>query len=154
MHYTSTLSPGQARSFCRARAARRPVFYHVRIDFEKLHAECQLTTHRCRAGRIVTDLGLHLDPSALIDQGYISRLDGYVRCRTFWGVWTLDKEFGALLGRPATLVNTCITCPQEDWCPEDDFVSRVCTRTTILLLIMLALAQIAGNFLHSATNRQ
>lgn len=77
-----------------------------------------------RAGRLVLDLGLHLDPSPLIEQGFLSPFDGYVRRVTFWGVWTVDKEFGAVLGRPGTLTDlSTTTCPRPPYWREDDFVS-------------------------------
>lgn len=81
---------------------------------------------RDRAGRLVVDLGLHLDPSHLLEKGYLTSLDGYVRSRAFWGIWSLDKEVGAILGRPS-LVDLLITCPRPPVWQEDDFVS-LCLR--------------------------
>lgn len=69
------------------------------------------------------DLGLHLDPAPLVTQGYLTPFDSYVRSCTFWGVWTIDKEFGAILGRPGTLLNLNITCPRPPYWRDDDFVS-------------------------------
>lgn len=77
-----------------------------------------------RSGRIVFDLGLHLDASFLLQKGVVTEEDLYVRSRAFWGVWVFDKEFSALVGRPSTLRDVQITCPKPDYWELDDFVSR------------------------------
>lgn len=93
--------------------------------------------------RRVNLAGLHLDPTALIERGILTQMDCYVRSRSFWGIFSLDKvgrcvtatpqpsylslrqEFNALLGRPGTLVDISITCPRPPRWHEDDHVSRI-----------------------------
>ncbi|KAM0788051.1 hypothetical protein ACM66B_001223 [Microbotryomycetes sp. NB124-2] len=71
--------------------------------------------------RLVLDLGLHLDVSSHVATGKITTEHAYVRSVCFWGVWSLDKEFTALLGRPCILRNIVITCPKPEYWPQDDF---------------------------------
>ena len=49
-------------------------------------------------------------------------MDSYVRCRAFWGIYSMDMEFGAILGRPGTLVDVNYTCPRAPRWHEDDLV--------------------------------
>ena len=85
-----------------------------------------------RCGRLVTDLGLNLNPVPLVEAGLLTSLDSYMRSRTFWGVWSVDKEYGALLGRPGTLCDISITCPRPIYWLPDDFVSLYCQHVVAL----------------------
>ena len=76
----------------------------------------------CSCTRIANDLGLHLDPMPLIASRCLTQEEAYVRCITFWGIWTLDKEFGALLGRPCVFRDMVITCPRPAYWRSEDFV--------------------------------
>ncbi|KAK4047657.1 hypothetical protein OIO90_006086 [Microbotryomycetes sp. JL221] len=71
--------------------------------------------------RLVLDLGLHLDVSALVPLGKVTIEQAYVRSQCFWGIWSLDKEFTALLGRPCMLRDIVITCPMPAHWHADDF---------------------------------
>lgn len=71
------------------------------------------------------DLGLHLDASPLLEQGRISEEELYVRSRTFWGIWSLDKEFSALVGRPSCLRGTVCTCLKPGYWELEDLVGFI-----------------------------
>lgn len=76
-----------------------------------------------RCGRLVLDLGLHLDCLHLLDRGILTDKDRYVRSVTFWGIWSVDKEYSAMVGRPCSIRNVVITCPKPGYWPLEDFVS-------------------------------
>lgn len=42
------------------------------------------------AMRLATDLGLHMDPSHLVDSGVVSQEEADMRCLTFWGCYVKD----------------------------------------------------------------
>lgn len=71
------------------------------------------------------DLGLHLDATPLVNQGRMTEEDLYVRCRTFWGIWSLDKEYSALVGRPSCLTGTVCTSPRPGYWEAEDLVRIV-----------------------------
>lgn len=58
----------------------------------------------------------------LIASRRLTQEEAYVRCITFWGIWTMDKEFGALLGRPCVFRDMVITCPRPAYWRSEDFV--------------------------------
>lgn len=74
-------------------------------------------------GRLLLDLGLHLDPLPMVSRKILTPEDAWVRSRTFWGVWSVDKEFSALVGRPSVIRNIIITCPKPEYWENEDFVS-------------------------------
>lgn len=85
-----------------------------------------------RCGRLVLDLGLHLDCLHLLDRGILTDTDRYVRSVTFWGIWSVDKEYSAMVGRPCSIRNVVITCPKSGHWTLEDFVSLVFAQFTYL----------------------
>ncbi|KAK4986997.1 hypothetical protein LTR50_004949 [Elasticomyces elasticus] len=53
--------------------------------------------------RMGIDLGIHLDPQKLRDQGYLSAEDVEERAFTFWGSFVSDRGWTAYLGRTESL---------------------------------------------------
>lgn len=78
------------------------------------------------------DLGLHLDCLHLLDRGILTDTDRYVRSVTFWGIWSVDKEYSAMVGRPCSIRNVVITCPKPGYWALEDFVSGFSLRTLTL----------------------
>lgn len=66
------------------------------------------------------DLGLHLDPTHLVQKKILTEEVAWLRARTFWGVWSVDKEFSALVGRPSAIRGVLITCPKPGYWPDED----------------------------------
>lgn len=77
-----------------------------------------------RCGRLVLDLGLHLDPRQLMERGVLAAEESWLRSRTFWGIWSVDKEFSALVGRPSAIRDIVVTCPKPAYWEAEDFVSQ------------------------------
>ena len=74
-----------------------------------------------QASRLAMDFGLHLDVTSLAQEGVLDEEDLYVRSRTFWALWQLDREYTALMGRPSCLNGFSITCPRPGNYPDEDF---------------------------------
>lgn len=43
------------------------------------------------AMRLSLDLGLHIDMSDFVAQGSISKAEADLRCKVFWGAYTMDQ---------------------------------------------------------------
>lgn len=51
----------------------------------------------------------------------MTEADRYVRAVTFWGIWSVDKEYSALVGRPCNVRHVVITCPKPNYWPQEDY---------------------------------
>lgn len=58
-----------------------------------------MTERFCRCGRLVLDLGLHLDPTHLVDKGLLPAEAAWMRSRAFWGVWSVGEQSSSTAGR-------------------------------------------------------
>ena len=61
------------------------------------------------AVRLATDLGLHLDTQAYVQEGIISSDDARLRSTVFFGVFTQDQMWSLYVGRPCGLESKHIT---------------------------------------------
>ena len=120
------------------------------------------------AFRMALDLGLHLDSQRLVELGYLSEEDYYVRSITFWGLFLFDRGWSTYMGRPTVIPCDSINAQRppidvekeaETWKPyynpDDRTVAgksfperpghlctvfeRICTITEVLGSVMVSL---------------
>ncbi|KAH6647228.1 fungal-specific transcription factor domain-containing protein [Truncatella angustata] len=61
--------------------------------------------HQGMASRLVLDMGLHLDPGALVESNCMSPEEAELRRQIYWSLYCVDKLFASYTGRLCTMLD-------------------------------------------------